>query len=384
MRPAVLSYLLLLVILVVLIELFSFSTSFLLDDLYDGRAAVLERLNRADLAAFAADHSDPLLGWDHRGPKVAKATTCLDTIVTYSYDEAGARPYAGYRPEEVEVVVVGDSYSFGAEADDEEAYPAKLAGNLHTSVANHGVGGYGPVASFLILKEKLGLYPKAKIAILGIMYENIYRMKNSYWPVLYDTFDYGLKPYISGDSIQGSPGQEVFLDLDRFRHAANDAFDKDFWARPHFGFPWSLSFYRALTSNYYYFRKFQKIFRDLGYPEYFLAYKSERFTEELVSLLNQFSRFSGEKAIVPVVLFIPRNEYDTASVSSFLERHGDRLDERLHVVDVGEADLDWGKFNLRVEDSNDICHPSAYGYREIAAYLSEVLRARSLWPAEAP
>ena len=85
---------------------------------------------------------------------------------------------------------------------------------------DHGVGGYGPALSFLNFREKVGLYPDARVAVLGIMYENVYRMMNSYWPVLYDTFDYGLKAHMSGGAITGFPGPEAFADLAAFRARA--------------------------------------------------------------------------------------------------------------------------------------------------------------------
>lgn len=363
-----------------IVETISFLAYFILDDFYDQRHVVLDRLNQKDLETFALEHSDPVYGWDSHGPKVAHDTTCVGSTVTYSYDVLGARLYSGYRPKDVRIIVFGDSYTVGAEANDDDVYPAHLASLLGTSIANHGVGGYGPVLSFLNFQDKVGLYPNARIAILGVMYENIYRMMNSYWPVLYDTFDYGLKPHMSNGVITGFPGSEVFRDIKTFRTRAEIAYDEDFWAKPKFQFPWTFSLYRAIETNYFYFKVFQKNLRNIGIPEYTLAYKSEIITRNLISILNKFAQLSISNNLVPLVIFIPRNAYDTNSASEFLEKYGFQLDNKLGVVDVGRGLLDWDKYNIRTDDSTNICHPSAYGYREIAKYMAEYLLGRSIWP----
>ena len=53
------------------------------------------------------------------------------------------------------------------------------------------------------------------VVILGIMYENIFRMVNSYRPVLTNKSSvYGLKPYIHEGGIRPHPGQPVLKDID--------------------------------------------------------------------------------------------------------------------------------------------------------------------------
>ncbi len=155
-------------------------------DIFDHRRQVLARLNASGLAEFAEKTGDPVLGWDHRGPRLARGVNCVGEEVTYTYDAGGARVYPGYEAASAGIIVVGDSYAFGAEVNDAEAYPARLAGILGVSVANHGVDGYGPVQSLLLLEQKLSRYPAVKVAILNIMYENLYRMVNSYRAVLYE------------------------------------------------------------------------------------------------------------------------------------------------------------------------------------------------------
>ena len=137
------------------------------------------------------------------------------------------------------------------------------------------------------------MYPQAKVVILGIMYENLYRMLNSYRPVLYEkAMDYGLKPYMADGDIQPHPGADAFASVDSFRGYAVDAFENDFWAKPDSSFPFSVALFRAVGTNYFLFRKFQKQFRRLGVPDYFLAFSQQRVTTQLLRLIGEFADYA--------------------------------------------------------------------------------------------
>lgn len=353
------------------------------DDIYDQRESVLDRLNAEDLAKFVRYAGDPILGWDHRGPVSERARDCSGAEVIYTHDAQRARTYSGYDRDHVKILVVGDSYTDGMEVNDDQAYPAALAYELGVSVANHGMGGTGPVQAFLNLKQKIGLYPEARVVILGIMYENVYRMVNSYRPVLYEgAADYGLKPYIANGEIMPHPGQEVLEDINRFKEAADNAFERDFWAKPKPAFPYFVSLLRGLGSHYFRYLRMQKVLRNWGIPEYRYTYRSELFVSELVSLLNQYARFAGAANLTPVAIFIPRNRYDTRSAGEFIEANRSRLADGLVLGDVGSADIDWSMFNQTDAKSGDPCHPSPYGYERVAAYIADLLRTEAVWPGQ--
>jgi hypothetical protein len=373
-------YLALLLIPLVCLEVFAFLSIWLLDDLYDHREEVLPLLDEAGLAAFRDRAGDPVLGWASPGPRQDIGKTCTGGPVAATYDASGARVYPGYDPRTVQIVVVGDSYADGAEVDDDETFPAQLAGMLKLAIANHGVGGYGPLQAFLNLKQKIDLYPRARIAILAIMYENIYRMVNSYRPVLADhtSLLYGLKPHMAGGAIAPHPGAAALSGLAAFRTHAIAAFEQDFWAKPQHRFPYAVALLRALSSNYFWFREFQKSFRKIGIPQYFLAFRSPAITRELRALLDQYAAFAESRGLAPVVAFIPQNRLDTASASRFLDANAMLLDPDLVLTDVGAAEIAWERFNLEEPGSNNICHPTPYGYREIAAHLAGTLHRAGL------
>ena len=73
----------------------------------------------------------------------------------------------------------------GDEVADSESFPASLEGILQVPVANFGVGGYGPEQAVLKLEGLIDRFPRARVVVLAIMYENVRRMVNSYRPVYY-------------------------------------------------------------------------------------------------------------------------------------------------------------------------------------------------------
>lgn len=385
MAKKILFYFIMLVIMASLVELAAFIIAQLVDhdDFFDSRDVVFARLNEADLAEFKAKSGDPVTGWRWHGPLEREEKNCLGETITYHYDAAGARVHPWFDVATTEMIVVGDSYTNGDEVSDGEAFPARLSQLLGVSVANHGVGGYDPTQSMLNLQENFARYPRAKVVVMVIMYENLYRLLNSYRPVLYTaSSDYTLKPYMAGGAVVPHPGSQVFEDLEQFKVEAQKTFDEDFWAKPVAQFPYSLALGRSLASNYFYYRKLQRAVSRLGKPEYFLIFSAEEIKLNLVALLNQYTAMAAEQGLQPVTIFVPRNRLDTSSASTFIAQNRPAIDARLLLGDVAEfPGVDWIKFNTQEAGGDNICHPSPYGYQTIAEYVAAFLRKNQAWPA---
>jgi hypothetical protein len=377
-------YLIMLGIMLCLVEFFSFVIVQLVDqdDFFDSRDIVFARLNDADLAEFKAKSGDPVTGWRWHGPLVRDEANCLGETIAYHYDAAGARVYPWFDVAKTKVIVVGDSYTNGDEVGDGDAFPARLSQRLGVSVANHGVGGYDPTQSLLNLRENISRYPQAKVVVMAIMYENLYRMVNSYRPVLYTaSSDYSLKPYMADGHIVPHPGGQVFDSLEQFKAVAEKSFDNDFWAKPVARFPYSVALGRSLASNYFYYRKLQRAFGRLGKPEYFQIFNADDIQLNLIALLNQYAGMAEEWGVQPIAIFVPRNRLDTTSASGFIAKHRPEIDSRLLLGDVGAFEgVDWVKFNSQEKDGNNICHPSLYGYQTIADYIADFMRKNNAWP----
>lgn len=368
------------------VEVAAFAATFALDDLFDERAPVLARLDAAEQATFAAQYGDPVLGWSRRGAGVSEDRDCHDRRVVYTSDADGARTYPGFDPAQARVIAIGDSYTFGVEADDADAYPARLAARMGASVANQGVAGYDPLQSMLLLERKADRYPAAEVAVLAIMYEDVLRLVNRYRPTLHDArMLYAFKPYMENGSAVPHPGERALNDPAELRRLVNDAYDHDFWARPPLRFPYTLSIARAVASNAFLLRDLPRELRKRGVPEFAFAFRSERIAGEVGAFFERFAALAEANGLRPVVVFLPRSRFDTTSASRFIEREGHRFPPGLTVVDAGSAPIDWSRYNLEVVDGDDldICHPSAYGYDAIAAYVAGVIGAEALSPAPA-
>jgi hypothetical protein len=218
------------------------------------------------------------------------------------------------------------------------------------------------------------------------MYENIFRMVNSYRPILIRKASaYALKPYMKEGGIQPHPGEAAFKDVDTFKGYVNDAFDNDFWARPKKSFPFSVSYIKALATPFFYYKKLPRKLRKLGIPEFALAYSSDALSRELVALLNLYADFAKERDIVPVVIFIPRDKYDRSSATRFVDKNREFLRENLLIGNVGAEKMNWDRYNLMDTSEMDnirFCHPSPYGHRKIAEYVADLLTERDAWPSK--
>jgi hypothetical protein len=374
-------YLLMLGFMLLTLEGFSFIAVQLVDadDLFDTRGSVYIQLNEESLSMFNSQNGDPVIGWSNRGARFNEEPNCSGQPVSYSYNEAGARLYDGFDVLDTRIITVGDSYTNGDEVVDSQAYPARLSSILDVSVANHGVGGHGPVQSLLNLQKNIARYPQAQTVVLGIMYENLYRMMNSYRPVLYSASSaYALKPYMKDGEIVPHPGTEALVSISAVKAAADYSFDHDFWARPVVGFPYLASLVRALSSNYFYYRKLQREFRKVGKPEYFLTFTAIDIEYNLIALLNHYADVSKKLGLQPVAIFIPRNAHDTTSATGFIGRNRSVIDPDLMLGNVGEfPDANWTDYNLHEEDSDNTCHPSPYGYEMIAHFVAQLLQESS-------
>ncbi len=357
------------------VELVAFASGVLTDDLYDHRDAVLPRLDAEHLAVRRAA-VDFVLGWVPRSPSTVAEENCLGEAIEYATDAWGARTYPGYSRDAVRVLAVGDSYTRGDEVPAAASYPARLAARLGVAVANLGVGGFGPTQALLHLERELPRYPAAHTVVLGIMYENVFRMRNSYRAVLYDKSDpVSFKPYMETDRLVPHPAADTFESLPAMHRYANERFDTDFWAKPRHRFPYTVSLAAALRTPYFVFRKLPKRARVVGRPEYAGVYRSPAFTEPLLLLLERFAEVARAHDVAAVALFLPRNRLDTTSAALFLDDPKTRSQLAaaggLVVGDLGGAEVDWARFNLVEADGDDICHPSPDGYEAIAAFAAE-------------
>jgi hypothetical protein len=119
---------------------------------------------------------DPLLGWKNRpsfrnvGPLFS-----ADRVTTNSNGARGSTDFPYSRTDKKRIVVVGDSFAFGQEVNDEETYAAILGSTLSdTEVINLGVIGYGIDQMLLTVKAEALKY-SPDLIIVGFISDDIER-----------------------------------------------------------------------------------------------------------------------------------------------------------------------------------------------------------------
>lgn len=99
-----------------------------------------------------------------------KPVTASDEVLRYRIEPgSGAHDNWGFRnksvPDEVDIVAIGDSHTYGVSAQAKDSWPVQLSGLTGKSVYNMSLPGYGPAEYFLLMQDKaLGLRPDMIIA----------------------------------------------------------------------------------------------------------------------------------------------------------------------------------------------------------------------------
>jgi len=287
-----------------------------------------------------------------------------------TYSPATARTFEGYSDAAAQAILIGDSYTEGADVDDQQTIAAQVFKITGIVSANLGVGGFGPVQAMLKAQLKRDSFPHAKIIILGIMYEDIRRAVNGYGPAFVrdDPDILLIRPYVEDREIRLVP-KYIYDDVQSFAQFSLSALETDFWARPKAHFPYSVSFIRALLSENFRIRAPGRILK-LVQKQYWTDYHDERLSVALVTVVHKFFEWAHLSRLLPAVIFIPQNHLDTQSASIWIQHHQSELTGGL-VLNASFTDIDWSKYNRGPADS---CHPSPYGYQKLAEFYSAVIR----------
>src|SRR5262245_8754804 len=136
---------------------------------------VADRRGRRE-AVYSFDIHHPRLGWALR-PDIHDMRAFGDKqLNSNSRGLRGRREYAYEKPAGVtRLLVLGDSFTFGQDVNDDETYCHQLEQLLpDTEVLNLGVHGYGQDQMLLYLQQE-GLKYHPDIVLLGFLYEDMER-----------------------------------------------------------------------------------------------------------------------------------------------------------------------------------------------------------------
>ena len=334
-------------------------------DLFDHRDEILRKFRSEDFQRYKTTVASNVLGWDNPAG-VQRLASCLGEQVSYSYDAARVRRHGNRSPQDAIVVVAGDSYTQGSDAADDDTYPAALERMLDVGVANLGVGGYGPEQALLKLESLIDRFPRARVAVLSILFDDTPRMMNSFRPVLYRETGilFGFKPYLREGVFQGLVGGDPLRDFEAMRAAAETAFDTDFWRRPRARFP-----YLIAVARLFYLPSFwvPLLTQAQSLAPYEAVHRLAAVRGNLHALFDRFEAFTRSRGLAGVVAFIPVSESDQITGAVAISAASAAQRQALTFVDV--TIKDWGEFFV-----GPGCHPSARGYAAIAANVATAVR----------
>jgi hypothetical protein len=236
---------------------------------------------------------DPLVGWPLRHERIAGRPAARPSPAF-----ADARDWC--------VTLYGDSFTFGDEVTDADAWGNVLAQRLGCPVGNFGVGGYGTDQALLWFTENTADHAAA--TVVGIFTDNPLRNVNQYRHLLTGAEPFGLKPRFLVE--HGSPRLITMPTLsyeqlveglrEPQRILPHDAFLP---GSPHgpviWSFPYAASLIRLLRSD-------QVINYVRGRPTWIDFYRPDHDSGALsttVAIIEEFRRRRGPAKSLVVVLF---------------------------------------------------------------------------------
>jgi hypothetical protein len=336
-------------------------------DLFDHREAALAKLQAEPFERFRTQRASRTLGWDHPAAQVVKLRACTGVELPNTYGPARDRLHGNSA--DAVVVVAGDSLTHGDDVGDADTYPAALERILGVPTANLGVGGYDPVQALLKLEAGIAHFPKARVAVLSILDDDVHRMPNSYRPVLFANtgLHFGLKPHWRDGAFHGLVGDDPFRDLAAMRRAATTAFDTDYWRRARGRFPYTLAVAEMLSLPSFWVPQLVAARVYLGYRQFETVYRLPSVQAGLRAIYGRFADFARARGLIPVVAFIPIDPNDTVSGLVAIAAASAEQREAITFVNVTLSKPD-RYYTIRG------CHPQAEGYRMIAESVAQALR----------
>lgn len=297
---------------------------------------------------------DTMLGWPPP-----------DFINTPRFDQSGARPSPAF-PETgtARVSLYGNSFTYGTDVDDENAWGNVLSKYLGYRVANYGVSGYGPDQAYLRFKKNIG--DESDTIILGFAGTDINRIVNQDRRLIahqYGGFRIRMKPRFiltSDNKLSHIPIPFITREnySDYIKHPRK--YLKHEWSLPGsndggvvFEFPFTVSVGRAILK-----KKLRNYLS--GKPSWIDLFDEDHESNALPLLVKIFQAFDktvterGKRPLIIIIPSITHLKYQLANnqspVYSLLER---LTEEKISYLDLTNKILKQMK-------NRDLCEIFAY------------------------
>jgi len=253
-------------------------------------------------------HFHPVWGWD---------------INKEEKDSLGTRKNTEYPPKEkYKIKAFGDSYTYGAEAKENETWEYFIEQQSGWECLNYGVGGYGTDQAFLKYRDS---EIKSEYAILAIMDENIGRIMINWWGV-YSKGGFAVKPRFYSDNSKIKLSPSPITETSKINNLQDRAFiDKlkkqDYWYNYYLKVDapdelrWPATY--TLIRHWKFFFRYTGVFiqnkispsfeSESATRKYHHLYKSDSEGIQIMRyIVDEFVKTALKKGETPVILIFPR------------------------------------------------------------------------------
>ena len=235
----------------------------------------------------------------------------------------------------------GESFTYGSEVSDDEAWGNRLAAQLNARVDNFGVGGYGTDQA--VLRYQLNTNDPARVVVLGLVTENLMRNVNQFRDLIYTSGGLGFKPRFVLNATNGLE----FVPIPTLSAADFPACARDpgrFLAHEFFtpeggrgvgaaGFPYMWSLARGAR----HFSVGPRLRGEPWYADFFQPEHPSRALPLTVAIVREFERVCRARGRTPLILLLP-----TGRDLQHFRQHGrwlhaplvEALAQDPHVLDV--------------------------------------------------
>jgi len=260
------------------------------------------------IEGYKYKHFHPVWGWD---------------INKEEKDSLGARKCTEYPAKDrYKIKAFGDSYTYGAEVDENETWEYFIEQQSGWECLNYGVGGYGTDQAFLKYRDS-GV--KSEYVILAIMDENIGRIMTHWWGV-YSKGSFTVKPrfYLNNGIINLSPSP--ITETSKIHNLKDKAFidelkKQDYWYNYYLKkdapdeLRWPATY--TLIRHWKFFFHYTGIFIQNKVSPSFKSESATRKYHHLYEngsegirimkyIVDEFVRTALKKGEIPVILIFPR------------------------------------------------------------------------------
>jgi len=247
----------------------------------------------------------PVLGWP--SPYKGESATL---------DGSGARRSPAFpSPGNECVSLYGDSFTFGEEVSNQEAWGNLLAQGLGCRVSNFGYGGYGTDQALLRFIGNNN--DSAPLTILGIYVDNLLRNVNQYRYFLTGTEPLGLKPRFILENGELKLVPIAKLSFDEFQRALSKP--ESVWQHETFlsgssdgpivwSFPYTLSLMRLVASSSFSHRIINKLRRQPSWLEFYREDHPSGALPTTVAIVSEFGRVAIQRGKSMLVVIFPNRQ----------------------------------------------------------------------------